>query len=101
MSLKYSNLLFYKKFLSKKNNITHKKNIFIDTKLTSLCPKFLGNNKWVYYSLTLFLSTNVRAFRLLFGYPSKGQRTWSNASTNKNCNNVIYNLKFNKFSKEV
>ena len=99
MSLKYSNLLFYKKFLSGTNQITLKKNAFIDSQLLRLTPAFIKNKKWIYYSLILFLSANVRAFRLLLGYPTRGQRTWSNASTNRNNSNVIYNLKFNKFSK--
>jgi len=28
--------------------------------------------------MSLFVGANLRAYRLLFGYPSKGQRTWSN-----------------------
>lgn len=88
MCFKYTNLLYYKVF-SKKNKI-------INLKTT---PSFIGKERWIYYSMSLFVGANLRAYRLLFGYPSKGQRTWSNGLTNKNKINLIYNLKFNKFSK--
>jgi len=98
MLLKYSNFLFYSRFSTCVNPFTYKKNIFIGNLASHLEPVFIKKGRWLYYSLSLFLGANVRAFRLLFGYPTRGQRTWSNASTNKN-NNVIYNLKFSKFSK--
>lgn len=93
MVLKYTNLLFSKKFVSKKNYIFHKN---FKNKLN---PLFLKGEKWLYYSMILFVGVNVRAYRLLLGYPTRGQRTWSNAKTNRNLNSIIFNLKFNKFSK--
>lgn len=76
-----------------------KRSALINSRLNYLEPTFIKNRKWLYYSLTLFVGTNVRAFRLLLGYPTRGQRTWSNASTNRNNNNMVYNLKFSKFGR--
>lgn len=69
MVFKYTNLLFLKTFLSKKN---HK---FIPPKKRIIEPDFVCNSRWLYYSMSLFINTNVRAYRLLLGYPVKGQRT--------------------------
>lgn len=92
MVFKYTNLIFKKRFDVNKSYLITPFKLYLE-------PKFFQKKRWLYYSMSLFIGANVRSYRLLLGYPTKGQRTWSNGSTNKRNNSHTYNLKFNKFNR--
>ena len=79
------------KCLYSSNKITLFSNYMVNTKEQY-------NQRHLFFCLLLLGLTQVRGFRIIFGYPVNGQRTWSNANTAKRNNHILYKYKYSKFS---
>lgn len=78
------------------NNISHNNLLYFKK---NIIPSFLNNSVELFFSLVLFVGGSLRSYRSLFGYPCKGQRTWSNANTMRNTKSILFNYKYNKLKK--
>lgn len=85
-----SNNFFLKQHSSK---LTFKK---IKNLIILFTPTFLNQGIEMFFSLMLFVGGGKRAYRNLFGYPARGQRSWSNGKTVQKCNGAVFNFKYNK-----
>lgn len=96
----FNNFIF-KKYSSNLNPITVKidEHKIYENFLYFLEPRFIKNKSTLFLALSLFSGGSIQSFRVIFGLPARGQRTWSNARTSSRNNSLILNYKLNKFSK--